>query len=160
MPTPAPTPTAAAAPEPTVEPPAPAPAAPAPAAPAPFIPESPQPAAPVAPPAVQPAVTVYPDLVPVAEYDAVRVVRAAGTSWNIVGDGYAPGAQIHVSFGPARSDYAPIDIPVVYADANGHYTVTITLAADFTPGSYGVMTVDLPNRETNKRYASVEIVAP
>jgi hypothetical protein len=96
----------------------------------------------------------------VAEWDAVRVERAAGTSWNVVGDGYPPGAEILVSFGPQQSDYSSFEISDVHADAKGHFTVTITLPADFKPGSYGVMTANLPFREANKRFASVEVVAP
>ncbi|MBJ2121096.1 hypothetical protein I6N91_08910 [Arthrobacter sp. MSA 4-2] len=97
---------------------------------------------------------------PVPEFDAVRVERKAGTTWNIIGDGYAPGAEIFVTFGPMSTDANLLDMPLVYADANGHYSLPITLPADLKPGSYGIMTVDLPNRETNKRFASVEVVAP
>jgi hypothetical protein len=154
-------------PELVVAPPA---AAPVPEAPQPgtFVPESPQPAAPVLPPPTapaagdpaSPAVTSYPDLVPVKEWDAVRVVREAGTSWNVVGEGYAPGAEIRVFFGPRQSDGESLAIPVVYADASGRYSVRITLSADFTPGSYGFMVVDMPFAEERKRFASVEVVAP
>jgi hypothetical protein len=107
-----------------------------------------------------PTVTSYPDLVPVAEWDAVRVVRAAGTSWNVAGEGYPPGAEIHVSFGPRQSDYTSLEVPVVHADANGRYSVRITLSADFAPGSYGILVWYKPFAEDHKRFASVEVVAP
>jgi hypothetical protein len=135
--------------------PAPSAAASAPAAqppqPAPFIPESPQPAA--------PATEGYPDLTPVPEWNTVSAVREAGTTWNIVGDGYAPGAEIYVSFGPMQTDSNLLDTTSVYADASGHYSMPITLSADLAPGTYGFLVVEMPFREEAKRFATVEVVA-
>lgn len=118
---------------------------------------------PIAPPHAEYAPGFYADLVPVSTYDEVRVVRHAGTTWNIAGDGYAPGAEIHVLFGPARSDVMVAGGTAV-ADANGSYSFQIILAPDLEPGSYGIMTVPLtgltpPEMEAVKRYASVDVVA-
>jgi hypothetical protein len=136
MPTPAPTPATAPEPGPTAQPPVPVPEAP------------------------QPAPASYPDLEPVPEWDAVRVEREAGTTWNIVGDGYAPGAEIFVTFGPMSTDANLLDEPVVYAGANGHYSLPITLAPDLAPGTYGFMVVAMPFSEAGKRFATVEVLAP
>ena len=175
-PKPAPKPTPTPAPAPEVAPPAPTPVpAPVPAAPqpAPFIPESPQPVVPVAPadPAVAPlpvhvppalphTAWTYPDLAPVPGPEPVRVERVAGTYWNVVGDGYPPGAEIGIMFGKWQTDTDLLDIPTVHADANGHYSVQIHLSADFTPGTYGFMVWYKPFSEEGKRHAIVEVLPP
>jgi hypothetical protein len=110
--------------------------------------------------APQPAAASYPDLEPVPEWNAVRAEREAGTTWNIVGDGYTPGAEIFVGFGPMSTDANLLDEPRVYADANGRYSLPITLAPDLAPGTYGFMVVEMPFSEAGKRFATVEVIAP
>ncbi|WP_159617932.1 hypothetical protein [Arthrobacter zhaoguopingii] len=59
-----------------------------------------------------------------------------------------------------HTDANLLDEPVVYADANGHYSMPITLGADLAPGTYGFMVVAMPFSEAGKRFATVEVVAP
>ncbi len=53
-----------------------------------------------------------------------------------------------------------LDEPRVYADANGRYSLPITLAPDLAPGTYGFMVVEMPFSEAGKRFATVEVIAP
>ncbi|MHA7155027.1 hypothetical protein [Arthrobacter sp. TMN-50] len=106
----------------------------------------------------------YDDLELVPAWDGLHVVRHVGTTWNIIGSGYAPGAEIQVSFGPAQTDSSLIGYPLVYADANGNYTFLISLAPDLAPGNYGVMAVPITGlapdeMEAAKRFAQIEVVS-
>ncbi|NOJ63252.1 MULTISPECIES: hypothetical protein [unclassified Arthrobacter] len=105
----------------------------------------------------------YDDLELVSTWDGQRVVRHVGTTWNIAGSGYAPGAEIQVIFTPVQSDYSLIGYPVTYADANGNYTFEISLGPDLEPGDYGVMAVPLglssEETEAAKRFSIIEVVS-
>ncbi|MBG6181075.1 hypothetical protein [Arthrobacter sp. CAN_A1] len=106
----------------------------------------------------------YDDLALVPAWDGVYVVRHVGTTWNVVGSGYVPGAEIQVSFGPAQTDSSVIGYPVVYADANGNYSFQISLVPDLAPGNYTAMAVPLTGltpeqTEAAKRFAQIEVVS-
>lgn len=105
----------------------------------------------------------YDNLELVATWDGQRVVRHVGTTWNIVGSGYTPGAEIQVIFTPIQSDYSLIGYPVTYADAEGNYTFEISLGPDLEPGDYGVMAVPLgltsEDTEAAKRFSIIEVVS-
>ena len=106
----------------------------------------------------------YDDLELVSTWDGIRVVRHVGTSWNIVGSGYAPGTEIQVSFGPAQTDSSLIGYPSVAADANGNYTFQISLPPDLAPGDYGILAVPIAGltpdeTEAAKRFAQIEVVS-
>jgi hypothetical protein len=107
-----------------------------------------------APPAASPGV------VPGPAEGRVRSAATAGTTFTVSGDGYAPGAEIHVSFGRYATDGSLLDNPVVYADANGHYSMPITLPADLKPGMYGVLVWYAPFAEDHKRFAIIDVAAP
>ncbi|MHA7141734.1 MULTISPECIES: hypothetical protein [unclassified Arthrobacter] len=105
----------------------------------------------------------YDDLELVSTWDGLRVVRHVGTTWNVVGSGYAPGAEIQMNFGPAQTDSSLIGYPLVYADANGNYTFQISLAPDLAPGDYGLMAIPtglgFEESEAAKRFALIEVVS-
>lgn len=106
----------------------------------------------------------YEDLALVPAWDGVNVVRHVATTWNVVGSGYAPGAQIQISFGPAQTDSSLIGYPVVSADSNGSYTFQISLAPDLAPGNYTVMSLPVvgltpEESEAAKRFAQIEVVS-
>ena len=105
----------------------------------------------------------YDDLELVSTWDGLRVVRHVGTTWNVVGSGYAPGAEIQMSFGPSQTDSSLIGYPVVYADANGNYTFQISLAPDLATGDYGLMAIPTglgsAESEAAKRFAIIEVVS-
>ncbi|GAA1131123.1 hypothetical protein [Arthrobacter flavus] len=105
----------------------------------------------------------YDDLELVSTWDGLRVVRHVGTTWNVVGSGYPPGAEIQMNFGPAQTDSSLIGYPLVYADANGNYTFQISLAPDLAPGDYGLMAIPtglgFEESEAAKRFALIEVVS-
>ncbi len=109
---------------------------------------------------VQPPAPVYPDLVPATAPDEPRVERMAGSTWTISGGGYEPGAEIHVWLLRYQTDTDLLNAPVVAADANGHYSMQVTLSAGFAPGRYGVLVWSPPFQEEAKRHAIVDVVAP
>ncbi len=88
------------------------------------------------------------------------VERVAGSSWNVIGDGYPPGTELHIMLGKYQTDTDLLGAPPVFADANGHYSFRVHLPADFTPGTYAFMITHAPFDEELKRHAIVEVVAP
>lgn len=113
-------------------------------------------------PAVPPPAN--PTVMPVPTYGELQLVFPAGATFTVTGTGYVPGEKVSVGFFPDRSDYVIVSGEAV-ADANGSIGVQLTIPADVEPGSYGIMTVVLPDPgqpldESSKRFASIEVVSP
>ncbi|MBG6224815.1 hypothetical protein IWX63_001377 [Arthrobacter sp. CAN_A2] len=98
--------------------------------------------APAAPPTREPEPEVAEGVVvtPDPEWGVVRATVAQGASFTSNGSGYEPGQQILINLGIDRSDGWVMDEQSATADAGGHYSFTITIAADLPPGAYGVLT--------------------
>lgn len=82
----------------------------------------------------------------------------AGQSWKVTGSGYVPGEQLRVSLGPANTDVLVAET-FVTVDADGHYLAWLDVPAAAAPGTYGILTSDVPFTEASKRYGTVEVVA-
>ncbi len=84
---------------------------------------------------------------------------AQGTTLTVAGDGYAPGIEVLVSFGPDRTDADFMNGLTAVAGPDGSYWCQIVLDPTWGVGDFTMMTGTLEsNFEASKRYLGVKIV--
>lgn len=104
-------------------------------------------------------------ITPALEWGAVHATVTQGSSFTINGSGYEPGQRISISFGLYQTDAFIFIDESAFADADGNYSFTITLAPDLEPRTYGVTAStpdDLPVGPAvweTRRNAIIEVVA-
>lgn len=95
---------------------------------------------------------------PMEEWGDAVITAYPGDTFTIVGDGYQPGEQLRVGFGPAQTDSSIIGDPFTFADANGSFIYVITLPLEIEIRNF-VATISTPDFQ-NRLNVTVEVLEP